>query len=294
MSLATLIPALIKLSITLSVFAIGLKASFADASYLFRRPALLVRTLFSMNVIMPLFALLVALSFDLNHPVEIALIALSVSPIPPILPNKALKSGGEENYTIGLLVATTLLSIVLVPLTMEFFEVVSGITMQMRAREVALLVLTTVLLPLIVGISVRVLWPNFADRRAKLIGLVATVLLVLCCLPILLTSVRAILTLVGNGTLFALAAFAIIGLIAGHLLGGPEPDDRPVLALTTSARHPGVALAIAHANFPGQKLVGAVVVLYLILSAILTVPYLNWSKRTRAVGVEDRVSPATH
>ncbi len=293
MSLATLIPLLIKISITLSVFAIGLKASFADATYLFRRPALLARVLFSMNVIMPLFAVLVGLSFELPPPVEIALIALSVSPIPPILPNKALKAGGEENYTIGLLVATALLSIVLVPLTMEFFERVSGITMQMRAREVAFLVLTTVLLPLIVGMSVRVLWPHFADRRAKVIGLVAMVLLVLCCLPILFTSVRAILTLIGDGTLFALAAFAIVGLIAGHLLGGPEPGDRPVLALSTSARHPAVAVAIAHANFPGQKLAGAVVLIYLILSVILAAPYLNWVKRSRAVGVEDRVSPAT-
>ncbi|HEU0252327.1 MAG TPA: bile acid:sodium symporter [Pyrinomonadaceae bacterium] len=293
MSLATLIPLLIKISITLTVFAIGLTATFRDATYLFRKPALLLRALLSMNVIMPLFVVLIALSFNLNAPVEIALLALSVSPIPPFLPKKALKSGGAENYTIGLLVASALLSVILIPLTMEFFEAISGKAMQMRARDIAMVVLTSVLLPLVVGISVHVLWPHFAERRAKLIGLIAIVLLGVSCLPILFTSVRAILTLVGDGTLFALAAFAMVGIIVGHLLGGPDPGDRAVLALATSARHPAIAIAIAHVNFPGQKLAGAVVVVYLILSTILTIPYLNWVKRSRAVAVEDRVSPAT-
>ena len=290
MSLASLIPLLIKISIILSVFAMGLKASFADATYLFRRPALLLRVLFSMNVVMPLFAIIVALSFELHPAVELALIALSVSPVPPILPNKALKAGGKENYTIGLLVATAVLSVIFVPLTMEVFEIASGKAMQMRARDIAMVVLTSVLLPLIAGISVRALWPVFAERRAKPIALIALILLVLTCLPILFTSVRAILTLVGDGTLFALAAFAIVGLITGHLLGGPDPENRAVLALATSARHPAVAFAIAHANFPAQRLAGAVILVYLIISAILAAPYINCSKRTRLVSVEDRVS----
>ena len=282
MSLASLIPLLIKISIVLSVFAIGLKASFADATYLFRRPALLARALLSMNVVMPVFALIVGLSFELNAPVKIALIALSVSPIPPILPNRALKSGGEENYTIGLLVATAMLAFILIPLTIELFEVVSGVTMNVRARDVALIVMTTVLLPLIVGISVRALWPAFAERAAKPIAIVGTVLLALTCLPILFTSLRATATLVGDGTLFALASFAIVGMIAGHLLGGPDPENRAVLALATSARHPAVAFAIAQANFPDQRLAGAVILFYLVLSTILAAPYLNWTSHKQA------------
>lgn len=279
MSLASLIPLLIKISIILSVFAIGLKASFADATYLFRRPLLLARALLSMNVIMPLFALVVGVGLDLNPPIRIALVALSVSPIPPILPNKALKSGGEENYTIGLLVATAILATIFIPLTMEIFEAASGIAMEMGMRGVAMAVLTTVLLPLVAGMSVRALWPVFADGRAKLIGLVATVLLVLSCLPILFTSVRAILTLVGDATLVFLTAFAVIGIIAGHLLGGPDPDNRVVLALATSSRHPGVALAIAHVNFPSHKLASPVILISLVISTIVAAPYLYWATK---------------
>jgi hypothetical protein len=40
MSVAALVPLILKLSIMLSVFALGLKATFADALYMFRCSAL--------------------------------------------------------------------------------------------------------------------------------------------------------------------------------------------------------------------------------------------------------------
>jgi len=43
-----------------------------------------------------------------------------------------------------------------------------------------------------------------------------------------------------------------------------------VLSLATASRHPALAVAIAHANFPDQKLVGPLVVIYLIVSGVVT------------------------
>ena len=288
MSLITLILLVIKISIMLSVIAIGLEATFRDTVHLFRRPALLVRTLFSMNIVMPAFALLIALTFNLPPAVKIALVTLSVSPIPPILPKKMLKAGGAKAYTIGLLVTASILSVIFIPLTLNVFEFISKTPMQMRALDVLKVVLTSILIPLFIGIAIRAISQPLAEKIVKPVGLVALILLVLSCLPILFTSVRAILTIVGDGTLLALSAFAIIGLIVGHVLGGPEAENRPVLALATSARHPAVALAIANANFPNQKLATALVLVYLVLSAILAAPYLNWTKKTLSVTASEK------
>ena len=68
------------------------------------------------------------------------------------------------------------------------------------------------------------------------------------------------------------------GLAAGHLLGGPQSEDRTALALSTSSRHPAVALAMASANFPDQKLIPAAILLYLIVNAIVSLPYLAWRR----------------
>jgi len=279
MDLASLILLLLKLSVALSVLAIGFKATFSESVYLFRRPMLLLRAMLAMNVVMPLFALLVCVSFDLNPSLKITLVALSVSPIPPILPNKALKAGGCENYTIGLLVATAALSIIAIPAGLGLMEAITGVPFRISALTVAVVVLTSVLLPLLIGIAIRTVAPKFADRAAKPVGIVGMVMLLACFIPILLTSVRAVLTIIGDGTLLALASFAVVGLVAGHLLGGPQPENRSVLALATATRHPAVALTIAQANYPQQKLAGAMVLVYLVISALFAAPYLTWSKR---------------
>lgn len=281
MSLVAIIGLLAKVSIMLMVFAIGMKATLADATYLFRRPSQLAKALVSMYVILPLFALLVTLLFNLPLAVEIALVVLSLSPVPPILPNKALKAGGEEDYTIGILVTTAVLSVVLLPLLTKFFEIVQAKTFNIAIVPVLTAVLSSVLVPLAVGIFFKGIAPSLADRLAKPVSLIATIILVIAIIPVLFVSTRSFLILVGDGTLLALAALAIVGLISGHFLGGPDPDNRPVLALATSARHPAIALAIAHANFPNEKLVAPCVLTYVVLSSLLALPYLNWSKRNQ-------------
>jgi BASS family bile acid:Na+ symporter len=282
MSMTAAILLALKVSIILSVFAIGLKATWADATFLFRRPGHLLRALLSMNVLMPLVALAVGAPFDLHPAVKIALVVMAVSPTPPLLPNKALKAGGTEAYTIGLLVAAAVLSIIVIPFSMEMFEWITGVSLAMGAGAVAALVLTTILAPLLAGIAVRHIAPTSAERLARPIGLLASVLLAVSAVPILIGLVRTVFSLTTNGTVLSLGGFALAGLVIGHVLGGPEPDNRRVLALATAARHPAVALAIAHANFPEQRLAGAAVFLYLVLSAILSALYLSWVKRKRA------------
>jgi bile acid:Na+ symporter, BASS family len=279
MELATLISIVVRASIGLIVFGLALTASPQDALYLLRRPGQLGRSLLAMNVIMPLFAAALAAAFDLNPAVKIALITLAVSPVPPVLPKKQLKAGGRASYAVGLLVAAALLAIVFVPVAVELLGGAFGTPAQVSFAAIARLVLSTVLAPLAAGIVVRLVTPRIAERMAQPISLVATVLLVVGVLPIVFTAWPAMVSLVGNGTIVAIVAFSLAGLAAGHLLGGPDPDDRVVLALATASRHPGVALAIASANFPGQKLVPAAVLLYLIVSAIVSIPYLTWRRR---------------
>jgi len=284
MNLQSLVLLVLKASILLTVFALGLQATFADATYLFRHPRLLIRGFFSMSVIMPALALLLVLTFHLNPAVKIALVALSVSPVPPIFPKKALKAGGKENYTIGLLVATVALAIVAIPITMEIFQRVTGVPLYMSALSVATKVFATVLTPLLGGIVVRAVASSFADRVTRPIATIAGVLLILGVLPVLFVSMRAILPFLGDGTLLSLAVFALIGYFVGYLFGGPDPEQRSVLSLATASRHPGLALAIAHANFPEQKLVGPLVLLYLIVSGVVTAlaPKLIKTKTTPA------------
>lgn len=279
MPLATILLLTIKVSIAVTVLGLGLSTTAREATSLFRDPPRLFWSLVAMMLIMPLFAILVARTFDLDLPVKVALVTLSVSPVPPIWPKRSMQSGGTEEYSIGLLVATAVLSIGIIPIAIEVVQGIFAIPLYMSPLAVAKLALLSVLAPLFVGIGIHALWPRIAARAARPAVLAGFVVLILSVLPLLFKTWSAVTSLIGNGTLLTMIAFVIVGLTAGHLLGGPTQQDRSVLALACASRHPAIALAIATANFPNEKLVPAAILLYLLVSAITVTPYLTWGKR---------------
>jgi hypothetical protein len=132
----------------------------------------------------------------------------------------------------------------------------------------------------VAGIAVRRFATAAADRAAGPIAVLATVLLVASAVPIVIGVSRTVWSLATDGTILGLGGFAAAGFLIGHVLGGPERANRLVLGLATATRHPAVALAIAHANFPEQGLASAAVFLYVVLAGLLSALYLLWTTRT--------------
>ena len=279
MTLEELILIVLKVSIILLVVSIGLTARFGDTTYLLKRPALLAKSLLSMLVILPVIAATLTALFDLHPAVKIALIALAVSPLPPVLPIKAAKAGGEGSYIIGLLVIAGVVSTVFVPLAIELLSWLFGRPASVSPVVVAKLVLITVLLPLIAGILIRSIIPRHAARFAKPLATIAMICLVASVVLVMIKLWPAMMSLVGNGTLLVFVVLVLVGLAVGHFLGGPDSESRTNLALATSTRHPGVAIAIGTSAYPEQPLVPAAVGLFFIVCAIASIPYILWSRK---------------
>ena len=98
-------------------------------------------------------------------------------------------------------------------------------------------------------------------------------------MPLLWAIWGALVASTGNFTIVALIAFAATGPAAGHLLGGPDPGNRTALALATATRHPGVAIAVLHAVAPSDRSVAPDVLLYLLVAAVVSAPYVALRKR---------------
>jgi bile acid:Na+ symporter, BASS family len=265
----------LKVSVLMQVVAIGLGTTWEDATYLFRRPRLLVNSVLARNIAVPVVAILLIKVFSFHVAVAITLGVLAVTPVPPLLPKSQLKAGARSRYVLGLLVSQSVLAIVLVPVTIELMNLALGSQAHFSAGRVAALVAQTILIPLAVGMLATKFLPTLHSFAPQLL-MVGTVLLIAGTIPLLILGWKAFGTLTGNGAMLAMAIFVIAGTAAGHLLGGPRAEDRTVLAAATSARHPGLALAIANANFPEQvKLVAGALVIYLILRLVLLFPYLR-------------------
>jgi len=279
MDLVQLIRLALTASILLLVFALGLRATAEDATYVLRRPALILRGFLAMGVIVPAVAATLAALFHLARPVEIAMVAMAVSPVPPILPGKQLKLGGRSHYVFGLLVAAALLAVIYVPLAIEVLGWLFRREAHVGAGVVARVVGITVLLPLAAGLIVHRVAPMVAERIAPSAARLGNVLLLAGLLAVLVATGPAIVSLVGNGTVLVIAAVVVAGLAAGQWLGGPDPADRTALAIASSMRHPGVALTIARLNFPEEPLVPAAVLLFVLVNVIVTLPYGAWRRR---------------
>jgi BASS family bile acid:Na+ symporter len=286
MTLAQWIGLALNVSIFLLVFALGLQSSQRDATYVFRHPRLLLRSLVSMSLVMPAFAILVAAFTDLHPTIKIAILALSLSPVPPILPKKQTKAGGTASYAVGLLFSAAILAIVLIPASIAIIDVLFGKEVHVPLAKLVRILLMSVILPLGAGLLVRILATNVARRIARPISYFATALLVVAVIPVLFAAWPQLVSMVGNGTLIVLALFTLIGVSVGHLLGGPDPDDRTVLALATSTRHPGIAFAIASLDGQASKGVLAIILWHVIVSTVVSVPYVKRHIRRHAAAAD--------
>jgi BASS family bile acid:Na+ symporter len=233
---------------------------------------------------MPVIAVALARLFDFSQTVKIVLVALTVSPLPPILPRKEKKAGAYTSFGIGLMAVLGLLSIVTVPLAVKLLDLYLGRPLEAAPSAVARVVLVSTLAPMAAGMIVRAVLPAFAERLAKIVTRVGKVLLPLGSLALIIGVLPAVWALIGNGNVLAIVIFTVAGLAIGHVLGGPDPDHSLVLALSTACRHPAIALSIASSNFPDERF-GATIVLYLIVNAIVGKPYMAWQERRSAEAV---------
>jgi BASS family bile acid:Na+ symporter len=264
----------LQVSILLTVFGFGLRTTLHDLQYLLRSPGLLVRSLLAMFVIMPIVAMILVRAFELRPSFEMALLALAISPVPPLLPGKEGKAGGHAAYGLALMAVVSILAIVVVPLWVQVLALYLDRQLQMPPVAIAKVVVIMTILPLITGVVVRTLLPAVAVRLEKPARVVSTVLLVGGAAVLLIAAMPVILSVTEPGILLAVTVFVLVGLGVGHWLGGPQPDNATVLALSTASRHPAIALAVAKLNFPDEPRLGATILLYLILLAVLTVPYV--------------------
>jgi BASS family bile acid:Na+ symporter len=258
--------------------SLAFRASPDDARALTRRPGRLIRALSAMLVVMPVVAVGIVSAFDLHRPVKIALVALALSPSPPLLPRRQLQAGGESSHVVALIIVAALTSIVSVPLTLSLLARFVDAPLAISPWRIARPVVLTVLFPLVIGMVVRRTAPAFAARAAAPMAGIALALLVAGLAPILAAEGTRIVSLVGNGTLAAMVVFCAAGLAVGHVMGGPERNGRVTLGLAAAARHPGVAITVATANYPHEPLVFSAILMYALVNLLVCVPYARWAR----------------
>ena len=292
MDIEALTKIVLVVGIVLIVLAIGLRARLENPLLLLQKPVLGLRAMVAMFVVLPLFAVLMIRLFPLQQGVGATLLGFAVSPMLPPWAKTGEKVGGHGDYVFGLQILATVVSIFVVPVMIWLVAWIFDIKATFDPLVFSLVLLVTVGAPLAIGMAITKFLPNVAQRITGLTERIGMLLFLLGTVALLVASYSVIFDVIGHGTLTAIVFIVGFGLLAGHLLGGPDPGNRGALATATASRHPGIALVLATGVFPdNEKVILGTVLLYLLFSIVLIVPYQCWRKKVLSRGFEGQVPP---
>ena len=279
-----MVPLLVKLTLFSIMFALGLGLRLDALQQVRQRPALFLRVLVGSCFLVPLAALLLLklpLGQFLSVPGRLAIALMAVSPSAPLTLRKAGKQGGDQELAALLQVGAAIVAIASIPLMADLFRTAYGVKgWDIGPDPVALQVAQAQLLPLVLGLLVRRWQPALATRIRDPLEKLANLLLLALIVLVLVKAAPLLVPFAATNAL-ALACMALMVVVAlaiGYLMAGPDPRERTTTALVTSMRNPGLALLFAATYAPQVPGVKIAILAYLLITVILSVPFLRWRK----------------
>jgi len=243
-----------------SMVAMGLGLTVAQILAPLRDTRLVVLSLLANFVLMPLGALALASVLGLDPPLGVGLLLLGLAAGAPFLPKLAQLAKGHLAFAVGAMVLLMVVTVGYLPLVLPLFLPGVSVDPVTIARSLFLLML----LPLALALAVRARFPVMAARSKSVLDRVSTLSLILLTLLIVVANVSNVLSIFGTRGILAGLLFIAIGFGTGWFLGGPDVENRRVLALGTAQRNIAAALVVAGQSFSDPKVVVMVVVVAIV------------------------------
>ena len=235
------------------VFTLGLLYKQHCLHELATAGPLLLRSLLSVLVVVPLAAMLLIATLPVPVEVAIGIALLAACPGAPLTTRRAMPSGADLSYVAAIQLLLAFLAVVFTPVTHFLFARVIDLplpaaTPALVAGQVGLVTF----LPASLGWLVA-RFPGRAPRWVRsfvprLAGLLWIALLAAAALALaLVTELRGSLAIGWTGAI-AVVLLAAVALAGGWALGFPSRVRRSGLAIATLARNIGLCLYVAEAS----------------------------------------------
>jgi BASS family bile acid:Na+ symporter len=281
-----IIALLVQASMFLMIMAIAMESHWRNVVHEITHPRLLLRAIIAVYIVVPAVALALVSILSLPLAAAMGMILMAASPLAPLVPGKAVKSGGQRSYVLGLYLLLFVLAIAFVPLTMLLFDSIFERKAFVPVGVVAKIVFISGVIPIAIGLALAALFPKGARKAVPFLKIAAIIVLALFAVLVFYVAGAQFLALIGDGTIFAFALTVTAGIVAGHFLGGGVAGDGGTLAVIAAIRHPGIAIAIAHASGAPPNALAAILLFLLVGMVVLTV-YSAWLKRQRPAATDD-------
>jgi BASS family bile acid:Na+ symporter len=244
-----------------TMFGTGLKLTVQQIWQPLRDIRLVVLSLLTNFVLVPLFVYLLLQVIPVNEPVKDGLIIMALASGPPALPKLAQIVKGNLAFSTGLMMMLMFGTVFYMPLVLPL--ILQGV--EVNSWDIAKPLILMMLTPLAIGLLIKNKSEEIALALQTITFKISNFGLLLGLGVRLIVHFGEIIVLLKTGVIFVCAIFIIFSFTVGYLLGGPGIDTQRVLGVGTAQRNFAAALLIGTSNFDDPNVISVIMVTSLLM-----------------------------
>ena len=242
------------------MFCMGMTLKENDFRIVFRRPKDVLIGCLAQFTVMPLLAFALTKIFSLDAALAIGVILVGCCPGGTASNVITYLAKGDLALSVGMTATSTLLAPVLTPLLVWLF---AGETVDVNVLGMLLSILWVVILPIVLGLLVKRLWPRVTERATAYLPALSSLAI---CLIVLIVIAANAHKLLSGGLIIVLVVILhnVCGLGIGYLIGWLlklSPAKRRAISVEVGMQNSGLASSLATLHFaayPMATIPGAV------------------------------------
>ena len=252
-TLSHLKPRLINPLLGVIMFGMGLTLKPEDFRVVFSRPKDVLVGCLAQFTVMPLLAFALTRVFRLEEALAIGVILVGCCPGGTASNVITFLAKGDLALSVGMTATSTLLAPVLTPLLVWLL---AGETVDVDVVGMLLSILWVVILPIVLGLVVKRIWPRTTERAAGYLPALSS--LAICVIVLIVIAANAHKLLAGGWViLLVVVLHNVCGLAAGYLIGlllHLSPAKRRAVSVEVGMQNSGLASSLATLHFAAYPL----------------------------------------
>lgn len=269
------------------MLGMGMTLRPADLGAAARKPRALALGVVAQFVVMPLAGLALARAFDLSPELTVGVILVGSAPGGTASNVMVYLARGDTALSVAMTTISTLLAPLLTPLLVLWL---AGDYLPVDTRGLLVSILQIVLVPVVLGVALRVLLPRVVERLLDVMPIVSVVGITLVVLAVVAGSADTVLS---AGLLVALVVVLhnAVGLALGYAAAravGLDESERRAVSIEVGMQNSGLAAGLAAVHFtPAAALPAALFSVWHNVSGSLLAGF--WSRHPTTPAAEESV-----
>ena len=246
-------PTFINYLLGVVMFGMGLTLNLTDFKIVFSRPKDVITGCLAQFTIMPLLAWVLATVFRLDEALALGVVLVGCCPGGTASNVITYLAKGDLALSVGMTAVSTLLAPLLTPL---LTWALAGKTVDVDVAGMLLSILWVVILPIVVGLTVKWIWPKFTEKATDYLPAVSSIAIAM--IVAIVIGANASKLMAGGMVIVVVVVLhnlcgLSLGYLIGRMLGLSEPKKRAI-SIEVGMQNSGLASSLATIHFAAYPL----------------------------------------